>query len=109
MHHYTRKCTIKSLPHTFSYILGLGKRWGPAIINSREEFDFIFSRQLQVQYEKRQVIGVGGSSNNPNATSYSDYLPDKTGKYKYWQVCFNLVSCHEGTKGSQTVWAIWRK
>ena len=43
------------------------------------------------------MLGVGGSSNNPNATSYSDYLPDKTGKYKYWEVCFNLASCHEGT------------
>ena len=73
----------KSIPHTFSYISGLGAKWGPAIINSREEFDFIFSRQLQVQYEDSQVLGVGGSSNNPNATSYSDYLPDKSGKQKY--------------------------
>ena len=53
---------------------------GPAIFNSEVEYYFILSRQFQAETGPGRVLGLGESTNNSNARTYSDYIPDDTGK-----------------------------
>ena len=64
----------------------LGSGWSPAVLNSEEEFIFIFSRELQIDSND---FHIGGSTNTTNIYfNYTEYIPDDTGtiilsKYRF--------------------------
>ena len=58
-------------------LLGLGEGWNPAILNSEEEFHFVWSKEMQIDDE---YVGVGGSTDSSEPRfDYSEYLPNESG------------------------------
>ena len=56
---------------------GLGDEWNAAILNSEEEFHFLWSKELQID---DIYVGVGGTTNSSTFSfDYSAYLPNDSG------------------------------
>ena len=60
------------------HLLELGDGWAAAILNSEEEFEYLWTVRMQVG---GMYVGIGGSTNSQqDKLDYSEYLPDDTGR-----------------------------
>ena len=56
---------------------GLGDGWSAAILNSLEEFRFVWSTQMQIE---QSIVGIGGTTNSSQSPYfYNEYIPNDTG------------------------------
>ena len=56
---------------------GLGDGWSAAILNSLQEFRFVWSTQMQIDHSH---VGIGGTSNSSHSPYfYYEYIPNDTG------------------------------
>ena len=71
----------------------LGDGWGPCIINSEEELNFIWSRELQVQ-ERVSYVGIGGSTNSQGQGFFlPDYRSDGNGRFIFLSAFPGFRTC----------------
>ena len=62
----------------FSCFLEIGNGWGPAVLDTQEEHDFI--REGQKTFTNSLPYWIGGFTNEPNATiNYTEYIANNSG------------------------------